>query len=108
MARLSALVRRKIIFQLQRPSFQPCTATLSFALNATLIMDVTMTDGDSGRGNVQVHFVTSSPDIELPEGKRLLLVPTGTRRTLLNRALLIAGRCPQIWPFSDPKFRVYA
>lgn len=28
------------------------------------------------QGNVQVHFITNSPDIELPEGKRQLLVPT--------------------------------
>ena len=33
-------------------------------------------DASSGkRGQVQVHFITNSPDIELPEGKRQLLVP---------------------------------
>jgi len=30
----------------------------------------------SRQGQVQVHFITNSPDIELPEGKRQLLVPT--------------------------------
>lgn len=28
------------------------------------------------QGQVQVHFSTTSPDIELPEGKQQLLVPT--------------------------------
>jgi ribosome biogenesis protein YTM1 len=40
-----------------------------------------MTDGaaqSSRHGQVQVYFVTNSPDIELPEEKRKLLVPTGT------------------------------
>jgi ribosome biogenesis protein YTM1 len=35
-----------------------------------------MTDAIVRQGNVQVYFVTISPDIELPEGKRQLLVPT--------------------------------
>lgn len=42
-------------------------------------MDTVMTDTEpesSRQGQVQVHFVTDSPDIELPEGKRQLLVPT--------------------------------
>lgn len=46
-----------------------------------------MGDAGSGQGRVRVHFVTNSPDIELPESKRQLLVPTGqyhTVRALLN------------------------
>jgi ribosome biogenesis protein YTM1 len=42
-------------------------------------MDITMTESgasSSRHGQVQVHFITNSPDIELPEGKRQLLVPT--------------------------------
>jgi ribosome biogenesis protein YTM1 len=41
-------------------------------------MDTPMLDaGNSSHyGQVQVHFTTNSPDIELPEGKRQLLVPT--------------------------------
>ncbi len=41
-------------------------------------MDTTMADiaAEPRQGNVQVHFITNSPDIELPEGKRQLLVPT--------------------------------
>jgi hypothetical protein len=31
----------------------------------------------NGPGQVQVLFTTNFPDIELPEGKRQLLVPTG-------------------------------
>jgi ribosome biogenesis protein YTM1 len=33
-------------------------------------------NGSTHYGQVQVHFITNSPDIELPEGKRQLLVPT--------------------------------
>jgi ribosome biogenesis protein YTM1 len=33
-------------------------------------------DPSTGKGQVQVYFVTSSADIELPEQKRQLLVPT--------------------------------
>ena len=36
------------------------------------------------QGQVQVHFITNSPDIELPEGKRQLLVPTSKRSTTFN------------------------
>ena len=42
-------------------------------------MDITMTESgtsSSRQGQVQVHFITNSADIELPEGKRQLLVPT--------------------------------
>ena len=42
-------------------------------------MDITMMIGGESsnrQGQVQVHFITNSPDIELPEGKRQLLVPT--------------------------------
>ena len=35
----------------------------------------------NGTRQVQVQFTTSFPDIELPEGKRLLLVPTGKHST---------------------------
>ncbi|KAF8850480.1 microtubule-associated protein-like protein ytm1 [Acephala macrosclerotiorum] len=38
-------------------------------------------------GQVQVHFTTTSPDIELPEGKRQLLVPTNVRRYGLSQIL---------------------
>lgn len=46
-------------------------------------MDTTMTDAGlipGPTGQVQVHFITESPDIELPEGKRQLLVPTSELR----------------------------
>ena len=33
-------------------------------------------EGAGRKGQVQVHFITNAPDIELPEGKRQLLVPT--------------------------------
>lgn len=33
-------------------------------------------DGQQGQVQVQVHFVTDEADIELPEEKRQLLVPT--------------------------------
>ena len=42
-------------------------------------MDVTMNDSrvePSKYGQVQVYFTTNFPDIELPEAKRQLLVPT--------------------------------
>lgn len=45
-------------------------------------MDVTMSDAGARQGNVQVHFVTNSLDMELPEGKRHLLVPTSTNKVL--------------------------
>lgn len=42
-------------------------------------MEITMADSEatsSRQGQVQVYFNTNSPDIELPEEKRQLLVPT--------------------------------
>ncbi|PQE26058.1 putative Ribosome biogenesis ytm1 protein [Rutstroemia sp. NJR-2017a BBW] len=42
---------------------------------------------DQSQGQVQVHFTTTSPDIELPEGKRQLLVPTSVRRYGLSQIL---------------------
>ncbi|KAF7932017.1 uncharacterized protein EAE97_009038 [Botrytis byssoidea] len=39
------------------------------------------------QGQVQVHFSTTSPDIELPEGKQQLLVPTNVRRYGLSQIL---------------------
>jgi len=33
-------------------------------------------EGAGRQGQVQVRFITNAPDIELPEGKRQLLVPT--------------------------------
>jgi ribosome biogenesis protein YTM1 len=47
-------------------------------------METTMTDSgasSSRQGQVQVHFITNSPDIELPEGKRQLLVPTSEQNS---------------------------
>ncbi|KAE8442628.1 ribosome bioproteinsis protein ytm1 [Mollisiaceae sp. DMI_Dod_QoI] len=38
-------------------------------------------------GQVQVHFTTNSPDVELPEGRRQLLVPTNVRRYGLSQIL---------------------
>lgn len=43
-----------------------------------------MADGgatSSRQGQVQVHFITNSPDIELPEGKRQLLVPISEHKS---------------------------
>ncbi|RDW67640.1 ribosome biogenesis protein YTM1 [Coleophoma cylindrospora] len=49
-------------------------------------MDTPMVD--AGRqGQVLVYFHTDSPDIELPEGKRQLLVPTDVRRYGLSQIL---------------------
>ncbi|CZR67516.1 related to microtubule-interacting protein [Phialocephala subalpina] len=53
-------------------------------------MDTEMADTSalsSHYGQVQVHFTTNSPDIELPEGKRQLLVPTNVRRYGLSQIL---------------------
>ena len=50
-------------------------------------MDTALTDngGASDKtGQVQVYFVTDSPDIELPEGKRQLLVPTSKALSMNN------------------------
>jgi ribosome biogenesis protein YTM1 len=47
-------------------------------------MDIMMTESgasSSRQGQVQVHFITNSPDIELPEGKRQLLVPTSEQNS---------------------------
>jgi ribosome biogenesis protein YTM1 len=47
-------------------------------------MDTMMADGGvptSRQGQVQVHFITNSPDIELPEEKRQLLVPTSKQNS---------------------------
>jgi len=33
-------------------------------------------EGAGRQGQVQVHLITNAPDIELPEDKRQLLVPT--------------------------------
>ena len=33
-------------------------------------------EGAGRQGQVQVYFITNAPDIELPEEKRQLLVPT--------------------------------
>jgi ribosome biogenesis protein YTM1 len=52
-------------------------------------MDTSMTDAPGTHyGQVQVHFTTNSPDIELPEGKRQLLVPTSKYHILPIEALL--------------------
>jgi hypothetical protein len=59
-------------------SAPPTTPTLQIS------MDITMSDGgasSSRQGQVQVHFITNSPDIELPEGKRQLLVPTSEQNS---------------------------
>ena len=50
-----------------------------FQQDSKISMDTTMADAGASsnrQGQVQVHFITNSPDIELPEGKRQLLVPT--------------------------------
>jgi ribosome biogenesis protein YTM1 len=39
---------------------------------------------ESGPRQVQVQFTTNFPDIELPEGKRQLLVPTGKSTAQAN------------------------
>ncbi|KAI9742341.1 MAG: ribosome biogenesis protein ytm1 [Claussenomyces sp. TS43310] len=44
-------------------------------------------DAGARQGQVQVHFVTNSADIELPEEKRQLLVPTSVRRYGLSQIL---------------------
>ncbi|RDL41374.1 Ribosome biogenesis protein YTM1 [Venustampulla echinocandica] len=41
----------------------------------------------TGQGQVQVYFTTTSPDIELPEEKRQLRVPTSVRRYGLSQIL---------------------
>jgi len=40
--------------------------------------------GGQGQGQVQVRFITNAPDIELPEGKRQLLVPKSKDPDQLN------------------------
>jgi hypothetical protein len=67
--------------------FKPPSATSTPPLRTKLsktTMDITMTEGgasSSRQGQVQVHFITNSPDIELPEGKRQLLVPTSEQNS---------------------------
>jgi ribosome biogenesis protein YTM1 len=49
-------------------------------------MDTIMIDNGASAshyGQVQVHFTTNSPDIELPEGKRQLLVPTSKKQAIV-------------------------
>ncbi|RFU26536.1 hypothetical protein B7463_g9792, partial [Scytalidium lignicola] len=53
-------------------------------------MDVSMTETGAQTdryGQIRVHFTTNSPDIELPETKRQLLVPTNVRRYGLSQIL---------------------
>lgn len=60
------------------------TKKVQFSSLTITIMDTEMADitaGSSRDGQVQVHFITNSPDIELPEEKRQLLVPTSKCRT---------------------------
>ena len=61
-------------------------------------------------GQVQVHFTTNSPDIELPEDKRQLLVPTSMRlsNSSTHLGMLTRYRCSQICPLTNSQFRVYA
>ncbi|TAQ89524.1 hypothetical protein B7494_g2182 [Chlorociboria aeruginascens] len=49
--------------------------------------DGSVPSGHQGQGQVQVHFITNSPDIELSEGKRQLLVPINVRRYGLSQIL---------------------
>lgn len=72
-------------------------------------MDTDMADTgaqSSRHGQVQVHFITNSPDIELPEGKRQLLVPTSKCITQdkFNSTLIIYARCSKIWLVTNPQF----
>lgn len=68
------------------------------------------TAGSSRDGQVQVHFITNSPDIELPEEKRQLLVPTSKSRTrsrTADNSDTFLTRRPKIWVVSDPQFGVH-
>ncbi len=63
--------------------------------------------GGAGRqGQVQVHFITNAPDIELPEGKRQLLVPTSRIQIsyLSYYILMSSDRRSTIWTITDPQF----
>jgi hypothetical protein len=74
-------------------------------------MDVPMGSTETRQGNVQVYFTTNSPDIELPEGKRQLLIPTSeTFYSPENKStyLFLLPRCTKIWSLSDPQFGFYA
>lgn len=75
-----------------------------------ITMDTIMADADSSShyGQVQVHFTTNSPDIELPEGKRQLLVPTSMFMNSLNCDLSNISRRAKIWSLPNPQLRVYA
>ena len=60
------------------------------------------------QGQVQVHFVTNLPDIELPEGKRQLLVPTSEQKysclTLAIAKKFPITRCKEVWTITDSQF----
>ena len=62
------------------------------------------------QSQVQVHFFTGAPDIELPEGKRQLLIPTSmnSMNQIAYHILITGFRRSKIWPLSDFEFRVYA
>jgi len=88
------LANRKLFFA---KKFQPTSSTSQISQNSryniqNTSMDAIMADStaeSSRHGQVQVYFVTNSPDIELPEEKRKLLVPTSTLRIPLLKLLLI-------------------
>lgn len=64
------------------------------------------------QGQIQVHFVTNSPDIELPEEKRQLLVPTSELYPPFDICKYPSTdrlyRCETLWPLSDSQLGVYA
>jgi hypothetical protein len=67
------------------------------------------TEFSARQGQVQVHFITNSEDIELPEEKRQLLVPTSMylkQYEIIHADLSL--RCTKIWPLPDPQFGGYA
>jgi hypothetical protein len=63
-------------------------------------------EGAGGQGQVQVRFITNAPDIELPEGKRQLLVPRSKDpdQLMYYYILTSSDRCPSIWAVTDPQF----
>jgi hypothetical protein len=76
------LANRKLFLRRNSNPLQNSQASQTSRYNIqNTSMDTTMADSaaqSSRYGQVQVYFITNSPDIELPEEKRKLLVPTRT------------------------------
>jgi hypothetical protein len=76
LARLAPNARRKL-FSGQPPTFQINSSSATPLPSFLQVFKMDDQSIQNGPRQVQVLFTTNFPDIELPEGKRQLLVPTG-------------------------------